>query len=104
MPTEEFGGFGGVDLQQLGDDGVEQSSEPGPRTVDRESVPRRAAGEQGTVERCIGKTAGQWLDEDGQLAFWLDVWVATGLMERVDAPPDSTNPSTEVPSELPRLG
>ena len=41
-----------------------------------------------------GKTAGQWDDEEsGLLAFWLDVWVGQGLLERSRAE-DASGPAT----------
>jgi hypothetical protein len=43
-----------------------------------------------------GKTACQWFDDDGgHLAFWLDAWVATGMMERCDAPPPAGQDAAE---------
>jgi hypothetical protein len=45
-----------------------------------------------------GKTSGQW--EDGQLAFWLDVWIATGLLERApgaDCPPQNSAAESSQP-------
>jgi hypothetical protein len=32
-----------------------------------------------------GRTACEWADEHGLLAFWMDVWVAQGLLERAPA-------------------
>lgn len=50
-----------------------------PRRVAAFARELRASG----VWTADGKTSGQWLDEEGgELAFWLDVWVAQGLLER----------------------
>jgi hypothetical protein len=52
-----------------------------------------------------GITSAAWLSDDGgNLAFWMDVWVATGMMERCPAG-DGTNPASRArltPAPAPR--